>query len=1223
MQNALTLARKNITSPRQFVNRHLWELAARPDHHSSVPIRSPISNDATLMERHMMNSIFGELASPAFSVFNAPAWSPAFVSGPALDIVETDKAYIVTADLPGLKKVFSGQLLLCIESLTFTQDEVSVKVKNGGLRISGKRTIETEDKSDVRHIVERSSGSFSRSIDLPTDASNEKISASMENGVLKLEIPKNPAGKGDEKKIKIAIPNGIKLRTVAWDNDQGWIACGGEDGLLKVLKLENPPPINTTVAAADGKKPPDPATSSNLSMNQTLEGHSGAVIVSKWNEQYKKLTTSDQFGLIIVWILYKGTWYEEMINNRNKSVVADMEWSKDGQKICIIYEDVKPFTGAVIVGSVDGNRIWGKELKQTALTHVQWYNGSNGYVEVKAPCLAIAFENGKIQIMRDDKDPSPLVLDTNMRFLNIKWNNYGSVLAVSGIQFARSSQGEEKEVSVVQFYDTFGQYLRSLKVPGKKISSLSWEHGGLRIALAVDSFIYFANIRPDYKWCHFATDILAYGFQKYDQSETMILYWNTKTNDRYVKLVNKLSLMTSDGEYCLLVSKADESVSSYLLTVANAIGTAIETRQVHFAPTMARITKTQVIVSSTDTVFCWQFRIAPKKSGALDVIRRKEGGLKDRMFHIEDVTDTLNLEIPLLSLDSIQKNSLRLTGDPITCISVSESLLMIARQSGTFLQIALQSISLEAKYTIQIRPQTISLNSNNSKLAILDVSGVLKMLKLGKRSVSGNTGSYITSNNTVDGGGNLIEFERKDVWDIKWAADNPESFAIMEKTRMFIFQENNIPEEPVTCSGYICAFENLQVKTVLLDDLLKDPESPKKDYILTFDSKQLRETRAILTNSSLQDAMDYVEENPHQRLWKLISDTALEKLDLGIAQKGFVRSLDYKGLQFLKRIEKLDDKEKQKAEIAVYFGNIEAAEKIYLEIDRKDLAIQLRTQMGDWFRVVQLIKSGGGGDDLMLENAWNSIGDYYYERQRWSQAVTYYLQGRNQERLIECYYIIEDYDNLEKIIYTLPENSPLLANIAEKFVSVGLCDQAVAAFIKAGSVKSAIDTCVQQQKWNMAVELAEVHRFQGIETLLAKYAEQLLESDKKLTAIELYRKANYCQKSAHLLYNLAEEASKEGKNPLRIKKFYVLAALEVERYHQLTKFRKGGVESEISALDGLLAEDLKGSIETKFLDNVWRGAEAYHFYILAQRQFYNGNVGGSMRTSLSFKCISQ
>ena len=41
-----------------------------------------------------------------------------------------------------------------------------------------------------------------------------------------------------------------------------------------------------------------------------------------------------------------------MINNRNKSFVTGMAWNGDGQKICIVYED-----GAVIVGSIDGNRL--------------------------------------------------------------------------------------------------------------------------------------------------------------------------------------------------------------------------------------------------------------------------------------------------------------------------------------------------------------------------------------------------------------------------------------------------------------------------------------------------------------------------------------------------------------------------------------------------------------------------------------------------------------------------------------------------------------------------------------------------------------------------------------------------------------------------------------------------------------------------------------------------
>ncbi len=61
----------------------------------------------------------------------------------------------------------------------------------------------------------------------------------------------------------------------------------------------------------------------------------------------------------------------------------------------------------------------------------------------------------------------------------------------------------------------------------------------------------------------------------------------------------------------------------------------------------------------------------------------------------------------------------------------------------------------------------------------------------------------------------------------------------------------------------------------------------------------------------------------------------------------------------------------------------EEAEKIYLQMDRKDLAIDLRMKTGDWFRVIQLLKAGLGGDDKSLSKAWESIGDYYRDQRKW------------------------------------------------------------------------------------------------------------------------------------------------------------------------------------------------------------------------------------------------
>lgn len=66
---------------------------------------------------------------------------------------------------------------------------------------------------------------------------------------------------------QIAIPNDTLLAALSWHKAKGFIACGGEDGLLKVLKLE--------VAPSKDSKLKGLAAPSNLSMNQSLDGHNG------------------------------------------------------------------------------------------------------------------------------------------------------------------------------------------------------------------------------------------------------------------------------------------------------------------------------------------------------------------------------------------------------------------------------------------------------------------------------------------------------------------------------------------------------------------------------------------------------------------------------------------------------------------------------------------------------------------------------------------------------------------------------------------------------------------------------------------------------------------------------------------------------------------------------------------------------------------------------------
>ena len=75
--------------------------------------------------------------------------------------------------------------------------------------------------------------------------------------------------------------------------------------------------------------------------------------------------------------------------------------------------------------------------------------------------------------------------------------------------------------------------------------------------------------------------------------------------------------------------------------------------------------------------------------------------------------------------------------------------------------------------------------------------------------------------------------------------------------------------------------------------------------------------------------------------------------------------------------------------------------------------------------------------------------------------------------------------------------------------------------MKFGDVKKAIDCCVILNQWNLAVELAEQHNFLQIEQLLQKYANHLIEKNKKMEAVELFRKANKNTESARILSTIA------------------------------------------------------------------------------------------------------
>jgi HSP20 family protein len=105
---------------------------------------------------------------------------------PAMDLLETADHFVLRADLPGM-----------------TQEEVKIELEDSTLTVSGERKSEHEDKQEGYYRVERAFGTFSRSLTLPKGIDAEAVTASFENGVLEIRVPKPEERK--PRRISIAV----------------------------------------------------------------------------------------------------------------------------------------------------------------------------------------------------------------------------------------------------------------------------------------------------------------------------------------------------------------------------------------------------------------------------------------------------------------------------------------------------------------------------------------------------------------------------------------------------------------------------------------------------------------------------------------------------------------------------------------------------------------------------------------------------------------------------------------------------------------------------------------------------------------------------------------------------------------------------------------------------------------------------------------------------------
>ena len=130
-----------------------------------------------------LNRVFGRSLArtePNTEMLTMADWTP------TADISETDTAYLIKAEIPGVNK-----------------ENVKVSIQDGMLTIQGERKQEKEEKGKKFHRVERSYGSFMRSFRVPDDADESAVKAEFKDGMLNVTLPKS--AKAKPKSIEVPV----------------------------------------------------------------------------------------------------------------------------------------------------------------------------------------------------------------------------------------------------------------------------------------------------------------------------------------------------------------------------------------------------------------------------------------------------------------------------------------------------------------------------------------------------------------------------------------------------------------------------------------------------------------------------------------------------------------------------------------------------------------------------------------------------------------------------------------------------------------------------------------------------------------------------------------------------------------------------------------------------------------------------------------------------------
>ncbi|KAH0575427.1 WD40 repeat protein [Spironucleus salmonicida] len=573
-----------------------------------------------------------------------------------------------------------------------------------------------------------------------------------------------------------------QITKVAWNRTDGWLAFGGDMGLLRIIMLEFQDQHDFNLQGVAARP-------SRVSIDRRLTIHEGSAITTiTWNETKEQVTTGDNRGSVVVCGYQSSKWSSEFVNESVQSPVVTAVWASDSSKVLIFYQ-----SGQILLGASTGHKILSMQVRQQEQAKFAFVTDSRVDIFMtgwETKIIAYNFdstEKYRIQLGAGDKfvaasllefkenKEDPKIVAITMQGELIIYNAVSGVRLISAqisiiptdVQVSPNAQyiavsgqalephgdlqgssgpvqSNADQLAVVKLYRTKDlEHIATIRIQAKIATCISWDASSLRLAIGTDGALYLACLRLSYRHFMLQDGTVVYSSgssiiktsnqivsaQNTFQKDECITFWKNPSTNFHQRYPQQFIDQCACGPYLAMlcgrsVLKQDGSYRQLSnMTLHSSVGAPTLSLDLNYTPFFMAGCENYLVTASPSRISIYDIRFLTGE------IKSENAQIETKLDQGQNYTGIIEWHAdssPFAADRELHVAKLSVSAG-VTAVSISNNALFVARQNATIQRFNLPSLQSNVNIHTGTVLRVIRCNCNGTAVAGVNDDGFLSV----------------------------------------------------------------------------------------------------------------------------------------------------------------------------------------------------------------------------------------------------------------------------------------------------------------------------------------------------------------------------------------------------------------------------------------------------------------------------------------------------------------